>query len=116
MSCLSIYHYIAVQPFSAEQQSKVRRCLSTLESSLDVTFQVDEILASVVVTTHREGQRILSQGAEARGIYVVAEGTLDVLSPDGDVVLNRLLPGDFCGELSTLFDVRCSACVQSQCT
>ena len=105
-----------MKPFSDEQQKKVRYCLATLESSLAVTFQVDEILASVVVTTHRKGQRILSQGAEARGIYVVDEGALEVLSPNGDVVLNRLPPGGFCGELSTLFGVRCSASVQSECT
>ena len=105
---------LAVEPLSEAQQKKVRSCLDTLGSSLSVTFKVDEILASVVVTTYRRGQTVLSRGAQAQGIYVVDEEVLEVLSPEGDVVLNRLLPGDFCGELSTLFEVPCSAAVRSE--
>ena len=46
---------------------------------------------------------------------MVDEGALTVLSPTGDVVINRLSSGEFCGELSTFFGVLCTGTVLAEC-
>ena len=94
------------------QLSKVRHCLAILEENLHVSFS---LLSGVQVITYRQGGEVLRQGGKARGIYVIDEGALTVLSPTGDVVINRLLPGEFCGELSTFFGVLCTATVLAEC-
>ena len=57
------------------------------------------------------GEILLDVGAEPRGIFIVAAGTVDVLLPfSSDVrskecewaTLNQLTPGDFSGEMTTL--------------
>ena len=94
------------------QLSKVRHCLAILEENLHVSFS---LLSGVQVITYRQGGEVLRQGGKARGIYVVDEGALTVLSPTGDVAINRLLSGEFCGELSTFFGVLCTATVLAEC-
>lgn len=51
-------------------------------------------------------------GARSKGIYIIIEGEAQVLSSHGDIIAN-LLPGDFFGELSTLFFIPCTASVQA---
>ncbi len=98
---------------SVAQKERVQHCLSLLQSSLDVSFDADAILPHVRLMVCQQNERVLPHGEEgvAVGILVVDEGALEVLSPSGDVVLNRLLPGEFCGELSALFGIQCSAAV-----
>jgi CRP-like cAMP-binding protein len=48
------------------------------------------------------GERIMRRGMNGSGFYVVLEGEA-VVSLDGEE-LNRLRPGDFFGEISTLLD------------
>lgn len=96
------------------QQRRVRHCLATLEGLLEISFHIDNILSDTQVVSLEENEEIIRQGTEAKGIYVVEEGQLEVLSPNGDTVLNRLLPDEFCGELSTLFEVSCTATVRAE--
>lgn len=99
----------------------MQHCLALLESSLDISFNVDLILPHVKPVRFEANKRILTRGEEEgreegvapEGIFVVDEGVVAVLSPSGDTVLNRLLPGEFFGELSTLFDTQCTASVMA---
>ena len=125
-SSLSSYSHPAATPsitdtssflepsISELQQRRVRHCLATLEGFLQISFHVDSILSDTQVVSFEQNEEVIRRGTEARGIYVVEEGHLEVLSPNGDTVLNRLLPGEFCGELSTLFEVFCTATVHAE--
>ncbi len=99
------------------QTGKVQQCLSHLATFLDVSFNVALILPHVKPVTYQQNDRVLTREEEeeeedeAMGIFVVDKGVLEVLSPSRDTVLNRLLPGQFCGELSTLFPTPCTASV-----
>lgn len=125
-SSLSSYSHPAATPsitdtssflepsISELQQRRVRHCLATLEGFLQISFHVDSILSDTQVVSFEQNEEVIRRGTEAKGIYVVEEGHLEVLSPNGDTVLNRLLPGEFCGELSTLFEVFCTATVHAE--
>ncbi len=98
------------------QTGKVQQCLSHLATFLDVSFNVALILPHVKPVTYQQNERVLTREEEeeedeAMGIFVVDKGELEVLSPSGDTVLNRLLPGQCCGERSTLFATPCTASV-----
>ena len=99
---------------SETELRNVRHCLATLEGNFQISFCVDNILSGVEVITYRQDEEVLRRGGNTTGIYVVDEGALKVLSPAGDVVINRLLPGEFCGELSTIFGVLCTATVHAE--
>ena len=125
-SSLSCYSHPAATPsitdtssflepsISELQQRRVRHCLATLEGLLQISFHVDSIFSDTQVVSFEQKEEVIRQGTEARGIYVVDEGHLEVLSPNCDTVLNQLLPGEFCGELSTLFEVFCTATVRAE--
>ena len=57
-----------------------------------------------------EGEILLEAGSEPRGLFVVAVGSVEILTPNSDVrsdardyaLLSLLTPGEFSGELSTL--------------
>ena len=53
------------------------------------------------------GERILRRGMSGSGFYVILEGEATVKL--GDEELNRLRPGDFFGEISTLLGERLTA-------
>ena len=71
----------------------------------------DEGITSQVVVTTQEGVSeddggSMNGGRYSGGIFILDEGSLEVSCPDEESVLYRLLPGDFFGELSTLFKVQ----------
>lgn len=48
------------------------------------------------------GERVLRRGLKGSGFYLVVEGTAGVR--DGTDLVNRLVPGDFFGEVSVLLE------------
>ena len=97
-----------------QQIRKVRMCLDCLESYLDVTFNLERILEQAQVINFNPHEQVLTCGEAAPGIYVVDSGAIEVYSEEGQIV-SHLLAGDFCGELATLFEVNCSAHLQTEC-
>ena len=71
-------------------------------------------MARVQLLSFKKGECVLTLDGEAKGICIVDEGVLEVMSPGGETVLNRLLPGDFCGELSAVFEFPSTATVQPE--
>ena len=100
---------------TAARRGLVARCLNTLESGFGVNFERAQLLASVQEISCEPRQILLAAQQSAIGVYIVEEGGLEVLSPGEDaVVLCRLQPGDFCGELSSFFNIPCTATVRVQ--
>ena len=97
------------------QIRKVKHCLQTFESGLDIEFDVDEILSSVQIVTVSARENVFVYGVESIGLYVVDSGALNVCTDKGETVVGHLLAGDFCGELSTLFDIKSTAQVVAEC-
>lgn len=89
---------------SSEQQQKVMECLWLIEPALDIHFDTDAIVEQVVLVESKGCVVELCENGQVRGICIVDEGELEVI--DGGVVIDILLPGDFCGELAALFKVQ----------
>ena len=101
---------------SEEQLRKVRLSLGQLETVLGVSFDVDKVASSAQIVNLRANENVYVCGAESTAMYVVDSGALEVCTSRGETVVARLLAGDFCGEVSVLFNVKCTAHVQTECT
>lgn len=92
------------------QQNKLRHCLTSLESYLNISFIVESVLPHVQVVAYEESGEIVTQGMPAGGLFVIDDGVVEVFAQDsGSTVLHSLLPGEWLGELGTLFGVACSS-------
>lgn len=60
-----------------------------------IAFEMEEVF-------YAAGERVLRRGMRGAGLALVVEGAATVR--DGDRVVNRLIPGDFFGEISVLLD------------
>lgn len=99
---------------STDQKQKVQECLWLLGSSLGVQLNIEAIIEEVEIVEdgHSEGEGggLIEQGenGQVKGIYIVDSGELQIMAGDQNnmhVVTEILRPGNFCGELSTLFEV-----------
>ena len=81
---------------------------------MSVAIRLEDVLQQVQLLSFKKGEHVLTRDGEAKGICIVDEGVLEVVSPGGETVLSRLLPGDFCGELSAVFGFSCTATVQPE--
>lgn len=52
-------------------------------------------------------------GDNAKGIFIIIEGAVNVVSENGQHVLATLQEGHYFGEISVLFDCPCTARVQT---
>lgn len=69
---------------------------SGLELIRDIAFE----LRPVIFTP---GSYIFRAGDVGRHMYFISHGTVEVISPDGKIILNTLKDGDFFGEIALLF-------------
>ena len=53
------------------------------------------------------------RGTRLRGVHF-SRRVLEVMAPDGKIVLCRLEPEEFCGKISTFFHIPCTASVRTQ--
>lgn len=93
------------------QQGSVKRVLTELEEHFLLSFDHERVLREARPLELPPNAEVLKQGAQALGLCVVDAGVLHVSDGEGSVVLAHLLKWDMCGELSTLFDIPCSASV-----
>lgn len=103
-------------PLTPSQQTKLRRCLTSLASHLDVSFRVESMLphTEAVACGGPSGEEVVvTRGTQAGGLFVIDDGVVEVLAQDGGgssaAVLHSLLPGECVGELGALFGVACTA-------
>lgn len=99
---------------SSEQQKRVRECFWLIESVLAIHFKLDSIVDQVQTVEGNGGVIELCEDGQVKGIYIVDEGELEIVTNDGSVVVNSLKPGDFCGELAALFKVQQDIKTKSQ--
>ena len=85
-----------------EQRQAIQECLWIMESFLGLHFDT-AIFDHIREVQHGAGAVSLCEGGKARGIYVVESGEMDIVVEE--VAVDMLGPGDFCGELSALFQV-----------
>ena len=104
----------AVAALSGSQKRALKFVLSSLEAQLNVTFNHPAITGAAGVIGLRPEENLLVAGDPPKGLFVVEDGVLQVLSPSQDVVLAHLMKGDVCGELSALLNQNCSATLRSE--
>lgn len=79
-----------------------------MQSVLGVHFDADLISEAVEVVSGSGGELELCEKDKAflKGIYIVESGELEITSGEGEGELKDVLrTGDFCGELTALFNV-----------
>lgn len=101
---------------SEEQLRKVRLSLGHLETVLGISFDVERVARSAQIVNLRANENVYVCGAESTAMYVIDSGALEVCTSGGETVIARLLAGDFCGEVSALFDIKCTAYVKTECS
>lgn len=101
-------------PLTESQKRDVLLTLSNLEKDLNITFNHTAIVNTAKIMQLGPQEVLLSAGSPPRGVFMVEEGVLQVLSPSGGVILAHLMKGDFCGELSVLQNQACSATIRSE--
>ena len=104
----------AVAALSESQKRSLKFVLSSLEGQLNVTFNHPAIVGAARVIGLRPEENLLVAGDPPKGLFVVEDGVLQVLSPSEDMVLAHLMKGDVCGELSALLNQNCSATLRSE--
>jgi ATP-binding cassette, subfamily B, bacterial HlyB/CyaB len=70
--------------------------------SIDDHQAVRTFLERMTVTKADKGQAIVRQGDEGDAFYIVHSGHCEVIKEEDGTVINRLIPGDFFGELALL--------------
>ncbi|XP_078618314.1 uncharacterized protein LOC144885949 [Branchiostoma floridae x Branchiostoma japonicum] len=97
----------------------ISRCLYSLplpqgSGSQAVNDALVERVTKYFTKVEFEDAEILKRGEPAKGIFVVIEGLVEVVSDeDSHIVLASVSEGDFFGEVSTLFNVPSSATVRT---
>lgn len=112
----SLQSSLAGDYLSNEQLRKVRLSLGHLETALGISFDVERVARSAQIVNLAANENVYVCGAESTAMYVIDSGALEVFTSRGETVVARLLAGDFCGEVSVLFDIKCTAHVQTECS
>lgn len=90
-----------------EYRAEMRAALTSLDAPVFAQLDdddIDEITARSSIIRCAEGDRVLKKGGDARNVYVVLSGALEV--QDGDHPVAVLLPGEIFGETAYLLHQR----------
>lgn len=88
-------------------------CLNKLPIALDKSVR-DEVIRRVELKETEEAPEVLlSKGQEPSGIHVLVSGNVTVFSENQKFVLREIQAGDCFGEVSVLFNMKCTADVWS---
>lgn len=87
----------------APTQERILERLATFTLFADLTqAQLRAVAHEFEEEYYASGERVLRRGLRGSGFYLIVEGRAAVRSDDR--LLNRLVPGDFFGEISVLLD------------
>ncbi|CAH3126513.1 unnamed protein product [Porites lobata] len=104
----------AVNPsLPPEAVNTLANCLNRLPLVLDKRVR-DEVIRRVeLVETPDTPEILLRKGQEPSGIYVLVSGNVNVVSENEKYVLREIQAGDCFGEVSVLFNIKCTADVKT---
>ena len=92
----------------------VGKCVQSLEKGFGLSLRREELLRSAQEVRWGPGKVILARGEPSSGVFIILDGRLEVMAPREKIVLCRLEPEEFCGEISTFFHIPCTASVRTQ--
>ena len=88
-------------------------CLNKLPVVFDQRVR-DEVVRRVeLVQTEDTARILLKKGHDPPGIYVLLSGNVNVVSESQEFVLRKIKEGDCFGEVSVLFNIKCTADVRT---
>ena len=67
----------------------VGKCIKTLEKGFGLGLRQEELLRSVQEVRRGHGEEILTREEPASGVFIILDGELEVMAPEGDAVLCR---------------------------
>jgi CRP-like cAMP-binding protein len=97
----------------APSEERILERLTTFALFADLTrSQLSAVAHEFEEAYFTAGERVLRRGLRGSGFYIILEGR--AVAKIGERVANRLIPGDFFGEISVLLDVAPSADVLAE--
>jgi serine phosphatase RsbU (regulator of sigma subunit) len=78
--------------------------------------ELDRILAQLQVVKLQSGEILFREGEQGEDLYIVVSGDLEILkapNTDNELILNRIPPGQYIGEMSVVTGVPRSASVRA---
>lgn len=84
-------------------------CLNRLPIILDKRVQHEVIRRVELIATEDSPEVLLSKGDDPSGIYVLVSGNVHVVSESQKFTLREIKAGDCFGEVSVLFNMKCTA-------
>lgn len=88
-------------------------CLNKLPVVFDQRVR-DEVVRRVeLIQTEDTARILLKKGHDPPGIYVLLSGNVNVVSESQEFVLRKIKEGDCFGEVSVLFNIKCTADVRT---
>lgn len=88
-------------------------CLNKLPVVLDQSVREELIRCAELIQTGDTVQVLLRKGQDPTGIYVLVSGNVNVVSENQKFVLRKIKKGDCFGEVSVLFNTKCTAEVRT---
>lgn len=104
---------LANPSLTSDAISTLTNCLKELPIVLDQRV-TDEVVRRVELVQIEDTTRtLLKKDHDPPGIYVLLSGNVDVVSEGQKFVLRRIKEGDCFGEVSVLFNIKCTADVKT---
>ena len=98
---------------SPEAIDTLANCLNKLPLVLDKRIR-DEVIRRVeLIETEETSEFLLNKGEDPSGIHVLVSGNVIVVSENQKFVLREIKAGDCFGEVSVLFNMKCTADVKT---
>ena len=98
---------------SPEAIDTLANCLNKLPLVLDQRIR-DEVIRRVeLIETEETPEFLLNKGEDPSGIHVLVSGNVIVVSENQKFVLREIKAGDCFGEVSVLFNMKCTADVKA---
>ncbi|TGL63653.1 cyclic nucleotide-gated ion channel [Leptospira sarikeiensis] len=107
-------------PLSLKREVKIQLHKSLLEKVPFLKGAAPDLVASLILflkpTVFLKGDIIFQRGDKGDSLYILSEGSVDIIGPDDKTVLLNLQEGQFFGELALVTEEPRSATVQANST
>lgn len=93
---------------TSEAVEALENCFQTFPLNIK-DAQRETLIREVEVKRFTRAKIVLKKGEQSDGIYVVVSGRVQLVTENGAVVLKEIVGGDFFGEVSVIFNRKCTA-------
>lgn len=91
---------------------------SSVDGEDELSLFMNEIAPSIYTRYYKQGDILCQEGEQAKAMFFILKGTVQVTSSDGEIVYAELEPVSYFGEIGILYDMNRTATVsaKTKCT